>query len=53
MLLDEEIVRLVGVNEKALMLLGEPDRVIHFKLRRHLPPEYEVVHEILVNLNEN
>lgn len=42
MLLDEEIVRLVGMNEKALMLLSEPDRVIHFRLRRHLPAEYGV-----------
>ena len=42
MLIDEEIVRLVGMNEKALMLLSEPDRVIHFRLRRHLPAEYGV-----------
>lgn len=42
MLLDEEIVRLVGMNKKALMLLSEPDRVIHFRLRRHLPAEYGV-----------
>ena len=42
MLLDKEIVRLVGMNEKALMLLREPDRVIHFRLRRHLPAEYGV-----------
>lgn len=42
MLLDKEIVRLVGMNEKALMLLSEPDRVIHFRLRRHLPAEYGV-----------
>lgn len=51
MLLDEEIVRLVGMNKKALMLLGEPDRVIHFKLRRHLPPGYEVVHVYVVYHN--
>ncbi|MFQ6129184.1 MAG: Glu/Leu/Phe/Val dehydrogenase [Candidatus Hadarchaeaceae archaeon] len=51
MLLDEEIVRLVGMNEKSLMLLGEPDRVIHFKLRRHLPPGYEVVHAYVVYHN--
>lgn len=48
MLLDKEIVRLVGMNEKALMLLSEPDRVIHFKLRRHLPQEYGVVHAYVV-----
>jgi len=42
MLLDKEIVRLVGMNKKALMLLSEPDRVIHFRLRRHLPAEYGV-----------
>lgn len=42
MLIDEEIVRLVGMNEKALVLLSEPDRVIHFRLRRHLPAEYGV-----------
>ncbi len=51
MLLDEEIVRLVGMNKKALMLLGEPDRVIHFKLRRHLPPGYDVVHAYVVYHN--
>jgi glutamate dehydrogenase/leucine dehydrogenase len=51
MLLDEEIVRLAGMNEKALMLISEPDRVIHFKLRRHLPPGYEVVHAYLVYHN--
>jgi len=42
MLIDEEIVRLVGMNKKALALLSEPDRVIHFRLRRHLPAEYGV-----------
>jgi len=51
MLLDEEIVRLVGMTEKALMLLSEPDRVIHFKLRRHLPPGHEVVHAYVVYHN--
>lgn len=51
MLLDEEIVRLVGMTEKALMLLSEPDRVIEFKLRRHLPPGYEVVHVYVVYHN--
>ncbi len=51
MLLDEEIVRLVGMNKKALVLLSEPDRVINFKLRRHLPPEYEIVHAYVVYHN--
>ena len=42
MLLDEEIVRLVGMSEKSLTLLSEPDRVIHFRLRRHLPAQFKV-----------
>ncbi len=51
MLLDEEIVRLVGMSEKSLTLLSEPDRVIHFRLRRHLPPEDKVVHAYVVYHN--
>jgi glutamate dehydrogenase/leucine dehydrogenase len=51
MILDEEIVRLVGMCEKALMLLSEPDRVIHFRLRRHLPPGHKVVHAYVVYHN--
>lgn len=51
MILDEEIVRLVGISEKALMLLSEPDRVIHFRLRRYLPPGYKTIHAYLVYHN--
>jgi len=50
-ILDEEIVRLVGMGEKALMLLSEPDRVITLRLRRHLPPGYKTVHAYVVYHN--
>lgn len=48
MLLGEDIIRLVGVPEKAVVLLSEPDRVIHFRMRRYIPPGYKVVHAFLV-----
>ncbi len=51
MILDDEIVRLVGMSEKAQLLLSEPDRVIHFRLRRHLPPGYKVIHAYVVYHN--
>lgn len=51
MILDDEIVRLVGMSEKACMLLTEPDRVIHFRLRRHLPMGHKVVHAYVVYHN--
>lgn len=51
MILDDEIVRLVGMSEKARMLLSEPDRVIHFRLRRHLPPGHRVIHAYVVYHN--
>ena len=50
-MLDDDIVRLVGMSEKALVLLREPDRVIHFRLRRHLPPGQKVIHAYLVYHN--
>lgn len=50
-MLDEEITRLVGMDEKALMLLSEPDRVIHFRIRRHLPPGHRIVHAYVVYHN--
>ena len=50
MLLDEEIVRLVGIEERALALLSEPDRVIYFRLRRRIP-RHELVHCYLVYHN--
>ncbi len=51
MLLDEEVARLINAPEKALMLLSEPDRVVHFRLRRHLPPGYKLIHAYLVYHN--
>ena len=51
MMLDDDIVRLVGMSEKALVLLREPDRVIHFRLRRHLLPGQKVIHAYLVYHN--
>jgi glutamate dehydrogenase/leucine dehydrogenase len=51
MLLDDEIIRLVGMPEKAIMLLSEPDRVIHFRLRRHLPAGEKVIHAYVVYYN--
>ncbi|MFN4133623.1 MAG: Glu/Leu/Phe/Val family dehydrogenase [Candidatus Hadarchaeales archaeon] len=48
MLLDDEIIRLVGLPEKAVFLLSEPDRIIHFRLRRHLPTGYRIIHAYLV-----
>jgi glutamate dehydrogenase/leucine dehydrogenase len=51
MILDSEIINLVGLPEKAVTLLSEPDRVIHFRLRRHLPPGYKVIHAYLVYHN--
>ncbi|MEM3723145.1 MAG: Glu/Leu/Phe/Val dehydrogenase [Candidatus Hadarchaeales archaeon] len=48
MLLDEEIIRLAELPEKAVFLLSEPDRIIHFRLRRHLPTGYRVIHAYLV-----
>lgn len=51
MLIDDEIVRIVGIDEKALILLSEPDRVIHFRLRKHLPLGYKVVHAYVVYHN--
>lgn len=37
MLLDEEIIRLVGINDRALAILGETDRIIDTRLHVHLP----------------
>lgn len=37
MLLDDEIVKLVGMPEKAYKLLSEPDRIIRCRIRRHIP----------------
>ncbi len=51
MILDEEIMRLVGMSEKARMLLSEPDRLIHFRLRRHLPPGHKIIHAYVVYHN--
>jgi glutamate dehydrogenase/leucine dehydrogenase len=51
MMLDREIIDLVGLPEKAAALLSEPDRVIHFRLRRHLPPGYRTIHAYLVYHN--
>ncbi|MEW6592259.1 MAG: Glu/Leu/Phe/Val dehydrogenase [Candidatus Hadarchaeota archaeon] len=51
MLINEEIVRLAGLEEKSLILLSEPDRVIHFRLREHVPPGYKVLHAYVVYHN--
>ncbi len=48
MILDAEIVRLAKINERALTLLGEPDRVINFRMRRHVPTEQELVNVYVV-----
>ncbi|KXB02955.1 hypothetical protein AKJ35_00070 [candidate division MSBL1 archaeon SCGC-AAA833F18] len=37
MLLNDEVIRSVGLSEKASDILSEPDRIIQFKLRRHVP----------------
>jgi glutamate dehydrogenase/leucine dehydrogenase len=50
-LIDDEIVRIVGIDEKALALLSEPDRTIHFRLREHVPPGYKMVHCYVVYHN--
>jgi len=51
MLIDKDIIKIVGLDEKALMLLSEPDRVIHFRLREHVPPGYNMVHCYVVYHN--
>ncbi|MEW6222483.1 MAG: Glu/Leu/Phe/Val dehydrogenase [Candidatus Hadarchaeota archaeon] len=51
MLINEEIVKLAGLEEKSLILLSEPDRVIHFRLREHVPPGYKVLHAYVVYHN--
>jgi glutamate dehydrogenase/leucine dehydrogenase len=51
MLIDEDIIKIVGLEEKALMLLSEPDRVIHFRIREHVPPGYKMVHCYVVYHN--
>jgi len=47
-LLDNEIVKLVGMGEKALNLLSEPDRIIKCRLRRHVPAGQNFVQVYLV-----
>jgi glutamate dehydrogenase/leucine dehydrogenase len=37
MLLDEEIIRLVGISDEALTILNENDRIIDLRLHAHLP----------------
>jgi len=51
MLLDDEIVRLVGISDRALAILSETDRIIDLRLHAHLPskgpvsiPAYVVYH---------
>jgi glutamate dehydrogenase (NAD(P)+) len=51
MLIDEEIVRLVGINDRALTILSEPDKTINMRLHVYLPsqgavsvPAYVVYH---------
>ena len=51
MLLDDEIVRLVGISDRALAILNETDRIIDLRLHAHLPskgpvsvPAYVVYH---------
>lgn len=51
MLLDDEIIRLVGVSERALAILKENDRIIDLRLHAYLPskgpvsvPAYVVYH---------
>jgi len=48
MILDDEVVRLVGMNEKALNLLSEPDRVIQCRIRRHVPSGHKFIKVYLV-----
>jgi glutamate dehydrogenase/leucine dehydrogenase len=50
-ILDREIIDLAGLPEKAVALLSEPDCVIHFRLRRHLPPGYKTIHAYVVYHN--
>jgi len=51
MLLDDEIIRLVGISDRALAILSENDRIIDLRLHAHLPskgpvsiPAYVVYH---------
>jgi len=51
MLLDDEIVHLVGISDRALAILSETDRIIDLRLHAHLPskgpvsvPAYVVYH---------
>lgn len=39
MLLDDEIVRLVGISDRALTILNETDRIIDLRLHAYLPSE--------------
>jgi len=48
MLLDKEIVKLVGMSEKAYSLLSEPDRIIRCRIRRHVPSRQKFVYVYLV-----
>ena len=48
MLLDTEIVKLVGMGEKAFNLLNEPDRIIKCRIRRHVPKGQNFVQVYLV-----
>lgn len=50
MLLNDGVIRSVGLSEKALDILSEPDRIIQFKLRRHVPG-HEIVDCYLVYHN--
>ncbi|MEM3420760.1 MAG: Glu/Leu/Phe/Val dehydrogenase [Candidatus Hadarchaeum sp.] len=48
MLLDEEIVKLVGMPERAYKLLSEPDRIIRCRIRRHIPGVNSFIYVYLV-----
>ena len=51
MILNQKIIDLVGIPKKAVALLSEPDRVIHFRLRRYLPPGHKTIHVYVVYHN--
>lgn len=51
MLINSQILDLIGAPERTLELLSEPDRVIHFRIRRYLPPGHHVVHVFVVYYN--
>jgi len=51
MLIDKKITQLIGAPERAVELLSEPDRVIHFRIRRYLPEGFHTVHVYVVYHN--